>query len=170
MINFDERMLPTRRGSNPQPPDHQHPAKPPRPAFIINWSVKLQPNTSNDPVFGHDYQHPTMYIPTKFVDPIPVSVEERMDRNTKFVPRARMYIPTKFVDPIPVCVEERMDRNTKFVPRAINLDILLYSVQFTEDIASNNSFFFILFYFIYLFFLFFLFFFFFDVIYHYPET
>ena len=34
MINFHERMLPTRRGSNPQPPDHQsaeHPTEPPRP-------------------------------------------------------------------------------------------------------------------------------------------
>ena len=31
IINLHERMLPTRRGSNPQPPDHQsdtHPAEP----------------------------------------------------------------------------------------------------------------------------------------------
>ena len=36
MINLHERMLPTRRGSNPQPPDLQsdaHPTEPPRPAL-----------------------------------------------------------------------------------------------------------------------------------------
>ena len=35
LSNLHERMLPTRRGSNPQPPDHQkdeHPTEPPRPA------------------------------------------------------------------------------------------------------------------------------------------
>ena len=35
MISLHERMLPSRRGSNPQPPDHQsdeHPTEPPRPA------------------------------------------------------------------------------------------------------------------------------------------
>ena len=39
---FYERILPTRRGSNPQPPDHQsdaHPTVPPRatPAMIISY-------------------------------------------------------------------------------------------------------------------------------------
>ena len=36
MINLHGRMLPTRRGSNTQPPDHQsgaHPTEPPRPAY-----------------------------------------------------------------------------------------------------------------------------------------
>ena len=34
LLNLHERMLPTRRGSDPQPPDHQldaHPTEPPRP-------------------------------------------------------------------------------------------------------------------------------------------
>ena len=49
MINLRERMLPTRRGSNPQPPDHQsdaHPTEPPSPAWegigvshIWNWYI-----------------------------------------------------------------------------------------------------------------------------------
>ena len=37
MINFNERMLPTRRRSYPQPPDQQldaHPTEPPRPARV----------------------------------------------------------------------------------------------------------------------------------------
>ena len=37
MINFHERMLPTQRGSNLQPPDHQsdkHPTEQPRPADL----------------------------------------------------------------------------------------------------------------------------------------
>ena len=39
MINLHERMLPTRRGSNPQPPDHQsdaHPTEPPKPVQCMN--------------------------------------------------------------------------------------------------------------------------------------
>ena len=46
MINLHERMLPTQRGSNPQPPNHQldtHPTEPPRPAFRrrqFAWNVK----------------------------------------------------------------------------------------------------------------------------------
>ena len=38
MINLHETMLPTRRRSNPQPPNHQsdaHPTEPPRPALVI---------------------------------------------------------------------------------------------------------------------------------------
>ena len=44
MINLHERMLPTLRGSNPQPPDHQsdaHPTEPPWPAQgkQVSWKV-----------------------------------------------------------------------------------------------------------------------------------
>ena len=36
MINLHDRMLPTRRGSNSQPPDlHSDPSEPPRPAEIL---------------------------------------------------------------------------------------------------------------------------------------
>ena len=49
MINLHETMLPTRRRSNPQPPDHQSdvdPAEPPRPAPIVklNWMQSTQLN------------------------------------------------------------------------------------------------------------------------------
>ena len=43
MVNLHKRILPVRRWSNPQPPDHQsdtHPTESPRPACVvgINWN------------------------------------------------------------------------------------------------------------------------------------
>ena len=48
MIKFHERMLPTRRGSNPRPPNHQsdaHPTKPPRPARSNHFKQWMCPNS-----------------------------------------------------------------------------------------------------------------------------
>ena len=45
MINLQERMLPTRRELNPQPPDHQtdmHPTEPPRLAVGENSDFFFQ--------------------------------------------------------------------------------------------------------------------------------
>ena len=44
--NLHERMLPARRGSDPQPPDHQwdaHPTEPPRPVYMCyqTWLISL---------------------------------------------------------------------------------------------------------------------------------
>ena len=54
MINLHERMLQTRRGSNPQPPDHQsdaHPTEPPRQVnpVIVEQILRMQ-KFSNTPV------------------------------------------------------------------------------------------------------------------------
>ena len=48
MISVHERMLPTRRESYPQPPDHQsdeHPVEPPRPASMQTVRAILSENS-----------------------------------------------------------------------------------------------------------------------------
>ena len=51
MINFHEKMLPTRRGSNPQPPDHKsdaHPTEPQRLAiFMFYGQVQFEIDKEN---------------------------------------------------------------------------------------------------------------------------
>ena len=50
-INLHEKILPTRRGSNPQPPDHQsdaHQTEPPRPARKMGLQFNFKDNMTMD--------------------------------------------------------------------------------------------------------------------------